>query len=226
MRPAVAPQAGSLLEGGPVKLDIQDAGQKSSSPARCVTCEMLQHAPLACHDCHQVLAHVQGADYFELFGLIPNYFIDADDLARKYLGISRNIHPDKFATAGDEMQSFALRMSAAVNKAHEVLRDPFLRAEYLLESAGGPSAAQDKSVPGDLLPQVMMLREEIEEAKSSGDSDTLARIRADVTAQKRDAESRVADLCRGIDRADAGAKADLRQQLNALKYLNNLLMQL
>src|SRR2546429_591371 len=85
----------------------------------------------------QRLAHVHATDYYELFGLPREFQIDRNLLPQRYLGISRNIHPDRFAQVGQEMQTFALRMSAAINKAHDVLRDDFLRAEYLLESSGG-----------------------------------------------------------------------------------------
>jgi molecular chaperone HscB len=209
-----------------MELEVQHQAASPASPAKCTTCEMLAHAPLVCQDCHQLLAHVQGADYFEVFGLPRRYRVDTQELDRRYLGISRNIHPDKYAAAGAEMQAFALRMSAAVNRAHDVLRDSFLRAEYLLESAGGPSAAQDKRVPADLLNQVMTLREEIEEAKGAKDENALDRIRQSVGRQQRETEASIGQLCDRLDGASTDTQAELRRQLNALKYLNNLLAQL
>lgn len=198
----------------------------TAMPAKCNTCEMLAQAPLVCADCHQLLAHVQGADYFELFGLPRRFDIDAAELNRKYLAISRNIHPDKFASAGGEMQSFALRASAAINKAFDVLADAHQRAEYLLERSGGKSAAEDKRVPQDLLARVMMLREEIEEAKASGDHAALDAMRGDVSAQKRRLHETIAELCTRLDGGEASMKDELRMQLNAVKYLDNLLAQL
>lgn len=123
------------------------------------------------------------------------------------------------------MQSFALRMSAAVNKACEVLRDDFSRAEYLLESAGGPSAAQDKRVPGDLLNEVMMLREALEEAKASSDRPSITRIAEQVGQRRNRVQTAIASLCERLDSSGDETKAQLRQQLNSLKYLNNLLEQ-
>ena len=201
------------------------AETKKVVQTKCMTCEMLAQAPLACTDCHQLLDHVQGADYFELFGLPHRFDLDTAQLNRKYLAISRNIHPDRFATAGSEMQTFALRASAAINKAFNVLSNPRQRAEYLLESSGGKSAADDKRVPKELLTQIMMVREEIEEAKADGDDAALARLKASIAQQKKDAESKIAALCERMGDSDDDARDELRLQLNAAKYIDNLMAQ-
>jgi molecular chaperone HscB len=192
-------------------------------PTKCASCEALLQVPSSCEDCHQLLAHVQGADYFEVFGQPRRYELDLAALEEKYLAISRNIHPDKYAVAGPEMQAFALRASAAVNQAYDVLRDPIHRAEYLLESAGGPSATQNKQVPPDMLGHVMTLREEIEQAKAEGDEAALEAIRERLLAQRRGIERRIAALCRDLDAAGEATKNELRVQLNAMKYVANLL---
>jgi molecular chaperone HscB len=195
-------------------------------PVKCATCDVLTQAPLACTDCHSLLAHVEGANYFELFGLPRAYALDKNDLSQKYLAISRNIHPDKFATQDEQMQVFALRMSAAVNKAYEVLRDPFQRAEYLLELSGGKSAAQDKRVPPELLTKVMTLREEIDEAKEADDFGTLESLKVNVSHQREEVQMRISDLCDELEHSDAQAQDALRLELNSMKYLNNLMAQL
>ena len=200
--------------------------ERTAAPVKCSTCEALCEVPFACEDCHQLLAHVQGANYFELFGLPQSYEVDIALLEERYLAISRNIHPDKFATAGEEMQAFALRASASVNSAYDVLRDPLHRAEYLLESSGGKSATQDKRVPQDLLAQVLMLREELEEAKASGDRAMVDGVRVRVTHRKQATEQTIATVCRDLNAASTQTKDELRLQLNAMKYLNNLLAQM
>lgn len=206
-------------------LELPLTADSPAMPAKCGTCEMLARAPLVCTDCHQLLAHVQGADYFELFGLPRRFDLDENQLNRTFLDISRNIHPDRFAAADATLQSFALRASAAVNKAHQVLSNPHHRAEYLLESSGGLSASQDKRVPQDLLNQVLMLREEIEEAKAAGDQSGLKAIHDSVLKQQQDMQRRITDLCKRLP-GDQAIKDDLRLCLNSVKYLENLLAQL
>ncbi len=198
----------------------------SAVPTKCSTCQALQQVPFACEDCHQLLAHVQGADYFELFALPHAYDLDHHELEEKYLAISRNIHPDKFAVAGEEMQAFALRASAAVNNAYDVLRDPIHRAEYLLESVGGRSATEDKRVPPDLLTEVMTVREEIDDAKVAGDHQALELIRERITERQQNVEDNIAELCHGLTAATDQTRNQLRLQLNAMKYINSLLAQL
>jgi molecular chaperone HscB len=200
--------------------------ERTAAPMKCGTCEALTQVPFACEDCHHLLAHVQGANYFELFGMPQSYEVDLGLLEERYLAISRNIHPDKYATAGEEMQAFALRASASVNSAYDVLRDPLHRAEYLLESAGGKSASQDKRVPQDMLGQVLMLREELEEAKSSNDRTGIQALRDQVMQRKQVTEHRIVALCKDLHAASDQTKDDLRLQLNAMKYLNNLLAQM
>jgi molecular chaperone HscB len=196
-----------------------------AKPAKCATCEALHQVPLACHDCHVLLAHLQGADYFEVFGLSRGYDIDLDALQRKYLAISKNIHPDRFAAAGEEMQSLAQRLAAAVNKARDVLHDPFTRAEYLLETAGGPSAAQDKSVPGDLLTQVMDWREELEQGDAASDGPRRDALMARISAAREKLERDIAELCHMLAESDDETKRCLRRSLNGLKYLRTLTAQ-
>jgi len=203
------------------KTDAETGG--SAVPTKCVDCQALQQVPFACEDCHQLLAQVQGADYFELFGVPRTYDLDVEELEEKYLTISRNIHPDKFVMAGEEMQAFALRGTAAVNNAYDVLRDPIHRAEYMLESAGGHSATEDKRVPQDLLADVMALREEIEEAKAGDDPRAVEAIRDRITKRKQAMERTIAGLCRALVGGGTEMKKELRLQLNAMKYINNLL---
>ncbi len=195
----------------------------SAIPAKCSACEGLRQVPFACDDCHQLLAHVQGADYFELFGVPRRYDLDLAELESKYLAISCNIHPDRCAVGGSEMQAFALRASAAVNSAYNILRHPIHRAEYLLESAGGSSAALDRTVPPELLGEVMTLREEIEEARSARNQAALAALRTRLERRRDAIQEQVSALSRDLDAADEDRKGRLREQLNAIKYISNLL---
>ncbi|MBI4579537.1 MAG: Fe-S protein assembly co-chaperone HscB [Planctomycetes bacterium] len=164
--------------------------------------------------------------YFELFGIEQTYDVDPDELRRKYLDLSRSIHPDVAGRNSDQERKQALALSSGLNRAYDTLRNPVSRAEYLLQFAGGPSPADDKTVPGEMLAEVMMLREEIDEAARASDAAALKSIKADVTSRHDEALARITAICHGAGLADPAAQKELRQQLNAIKYWNNLLDQI
>ncbi|QDV91059.1 Co-chaperone protein HscB [Phycisphaerae bacterium RAS2] len=193
------------------------------SATSCDVCERLRGALPRDANWGELVSHVERADYFELFGLARAYQVDVAALQAAYMAISRNIHPDRFALADAAIQSAAMRASAIVNRAYETLKDAFTRAEYLLETAGGQTAAQDRRVPPELLGQVMMMREELEEARADSDDLRIQSIRAAVLEQRRAAQSAVAELCNRLADQSAEVRDALRLKLNGLKYLNNLL---
>lgn len=190
-------------------------------------------SPLCCASCGALSPQSpeeQGFDYFDFFGLPCRYELDTAALHRRYLALSRWIHPDIRVDRSDPARRQALALSAQLNRAYETLRDPVARADYLLSLAGGPSATEDKSVPGPMLNEVVLLREEIEEAAGGQDASALAALRRQVSARRQAGIEEIARLARNLVQNDAVApepeRRALRQQLNAAKYWNNLLEQL
>jgi len=183
------------------------------SPVCCASCGALNPLPPSLFS------------YFELFGMEPAYDIDPQFLRRQYLSLSRSVHPDAVATTEDETRRRSLQLSSGLNRAYETLADPVRRAEYLLARAGGPDAAEDKSVPPELLGEVMMFREEIEEANESADRDTLTIIRQQVLARRERTLTEIGTICRSKDLNEQTVLKQLRLELNTIKYWNNLLEQ-
>lgn len=178
-------------------------------------------SPLFCARC-RTLHEASGADYFELLGLPRGYDLDAAALRQRYLALSREIHPDRFSD-GDAAAA-AIRASARVNEALRVLSDPILRAEYLLELSGGPSAAADKSVPEELLNWALLIREEMDDARAAGDAAVLAALREQVQSRRRAALDEAASAARRLP-GDEALRRCLRSALNALRYFDRLLEQ-
>ena len=115
-------------------------------------------------------------DHFERLGLPRRVYLDNAEIERSYLARSREVHPDFFQMGGGLEQRASLELSASLNEAYAVLRDPFRRAEYLLQLEGGPSAAQMKEMPAAFLEEMLELRMEIEEIKQRPDSPEFAAI--------------------------------------------------
>jgi len=154
------------------------------------------------------------------------YAIDEKKLYSSYLAIARGVHPDRFTSASDEDRSLATRLSAALNQAYDVLSDPVRRADYLLEIAGGPSAAEMREVPGDFLADIMTLREEIDQAKTAQDDNALLRHREAVVARRQETRRRIAALAESCADLDNRQRAELRRLLNSMNYYDNLLTEL
>ncbi len=200
--------------------------RKPTLPTRCTECQQEMESPLACSMCGN-LGHLapNTFDLFELFALNPAYDIDLKDLHRKYLAMSRVIHPDIAGGDKSEQRQQALSLSAELNKAYETLRDPVSRADYMLTLAGGPSASEMKVVPQSLLGEVLVMREEIEESRESGDDTRMESIRKEITARREETLNRIAELARGLECWHTETRKQLREQLNIMKYWNSLLEQ-
>lgn len=200
---------------------MSGSSARSTLPLKCHACDRPMELPIACGGCHQLYAPGPHATHFDLFGIPPGYDLDAGDLRRRFLAASREIHPDRFVGRSDETVRASLELSARVNRAYEVLSDPLLRAEYVLEISGGKSAADDKRVPQEVLNWALMTREELEEARG-GDTGADQSIRADVRRRFDEEAARIDQLARGMP-GDENARQALRVSLNTIKYYANLL---
>jgi molecular chaperone HscB len=167
-------------------------------------------------------------DHFERLGLPRRFSLDAAEIERQYLARSRAAHPDFFQAGGTSEQRASLELSAALNEAYATLRDPFRRAEHLLQIEGGPTAAEMKEMPAAFLEEMLELRMEIEEIKQEPESPAFAAMEKQL-AQRRDgllgdAESRFAKLADGSVRQPL--LREIRQLLNATKYVQGLIRDL
>lgn len=191
---------------------------RRSLPSKCTSCARQLDSPFFCNACKR-LYPADGLNYFELFELQAHYKLDSSELRRRYFELSRTIHPDATADSGDAVHRLSLRVSARLNQAFRVLSDPVLRAEYLLELYGGPSAADDKQVAPEILNETLMLREEIEDAAE--DSAARVALAARIDDRCTALEAEIADLAAALP-GDADRRATLRQKLNARKYFEKM----
>jgi molecular chaperone HscB len=195
----------------------------STPPVKCTACNQPMRSPVYCHNCRAINPVQPGTDYFAIFSLPRRYALDEKELHRRFLNMTREIHPDRFATSAQETVNLTTRLAAQINDAYNVLKDPMLRAEYLLQQAGGKRASEDKSVPGDVLTRNMELREQIEAAQASGDDQALEQCRRLVAEMHREAHQAVASLAERVaDQPQEEQLAELRAHLNAVKYVRNL----
>ncbi|MBU0499145.1 MAG: Fe-S protein assembly co-chaperone HscB [Gammaproteobacteria bacterium] len=109
-------------------------------------------------------------NYFGLFGLPLAYPIDGADLAQRYRDLQRQVHPDRFAAGDERERRLAMQGAARVNEAFETLKDPMLRARYLLSLLGVEMDVTGETTHDTaFLMEQLELREELEGARHTAD---------------------------------------------------------
>lgn len=191
-------------------------------PSKCVKCAAPLLSPIVCAQCHSLFLAPPTADYFELLGLPWRFDLDKKHLHSVVLELARRIHPDRFGGASAELQTLATRLSAQINEAHRVLGDPVRRADYMLTRSGGPSPTECREVPGDLLSEIMTLREELEQAKGAGNESAMERHRRIIDERRTATLSRIVAMAGRLSQCSDGERKDLRRLLNSMKYFDSL----
>ena len=181
--------------------------------------------------------------YFEVFSLPPKLGLDAAALEKSFYRLSREFHPDRFASKPAIEQAAATEKSSLLNDAYRTLRDPIRRTEYLLEiegvemeeqsvkateSARASGTQKKQIVPPDLLEEAFELNMQLEEmkmAKKMGDDDPQLRTdletaktsftgMLDASQQQLEAEWTSWDAA--VDSGDDGAKDAAKDEMVAL----------
>jgi molecular chaperone HscB len=157
-------------------------------------------------------------NHFELLGVPAQFAIDLAAIERAYRALQTEVHPDRHATSDDAAQRVAMQSSARVNEAYRTLRDPVLRAQYLL-SLHGVDAADDRdtALPFDFLEEQLERREQVADAAAGGDEASLEALLVGVRAESRARERELAAL---LDDAHDWPTAKLR--VRELRFLSKL----
>src|SRR4029453_14341354 len=102
------------------------------------------------------------------------FSLDGEALERAYREIQSQVHPDRFAHAGDAERRASLQWTTRVNEAYRTLKDPVQRGKHLLELHGVDVAFETNTqMPTDFLLQQLELREELEGAIQKKNSSAL-----------------------------------------------------
>jgi molecular chaperone HscB len=154
-------------------------------------------------------------NHFDLFGLAPAFSIEGEALERSYREIQSQVHPDRFAHAGEAERRASLQWTTRVNEAYRALKDPVQRAKHLLELQGVDVAFEtNTAMPPEFLMQQMELREALESAVDAKDPARLDALRADLRRSRSELEKEIA---RAIDaEKNYAAAAQLVRKLQFL----------
>ena len=99
--------------------------------------------------------------YFSFLDIAPAFELDLAALEKAYFTEQRKYHPDRFVGKPDVEKLAAAQASADINAAYKTLKEPFLRAQYLLKQQGIVVGTDKDTVKPShaLLTEVMEWRE-------------------------------------------------------------------
>lgn len=197
--------------------------------ADCPSCGSTLETPLGCGSCGALL-EPDDASPFATLGLEPSFDVDAAELKRRLLRFSRIVHPDYFGSVSADLRALAERNSAALNAAADTLRDPFARADWLVGFLGGPGEGERREMPKPFLLEVLEWNEALEAASEAPPgSPQRAALAGLETALRERREQVIANLRALLVPLPERRSPELeraRAELNALRYLENMLRQI
>src|SRR5262245_41869460 len=106
-------------------------------------------------------------------------------IERAFFERSKELHPDRFASAPAAERVAALSRSRALNDAYQTVKKPVPRAEYLLSRAGVTIGDNEQLDPAFLM-EILELREELAEARVAKRTAEVEKLNA-VMRQRRTA---------------------------------------
>lgn len=167
------------------------------------------------------------SNYFDFFGLPHKLNVDLKDLESRFYSLSRKFHPDLFARRPAAERQSSLDATAILNDGYRVLKDPILRAEYILTAHGFPIGEQKSSnVPPELLEEVFELNMALEEIRGGDESvrPQLEAARQKFLAMRDDSDRELAEQFTRYDASeDRVALEQIRSILNRRRYIRNLI---
>lgn len=168
-----------------------------------------------------------GGDFFALFGLKTSFHLDDEDLHRRYRKLQAAAHPDRFAGESDSEVQAAQAAASRINDAYRTLKDPLLRADYMLSAKGVNALAETGAKMSEsFLMQQMEWREVLEELQQSGDDNKSASLRAEVENAEREVAAQAAGL---LTDGMALSEAQMQQLADIIRrwqYMRKLLAQI
>jgi molecular chaperone HscB len=153
-----------------------------------------------------------------LLGLPPRFDVDARQLEAAFFERTKELHPDRYATAPVAERVAALSKSRALNDAYQLLKRDVSRAEYLLAQQGlviGDNERLDPMMVMELLEQ----REELALHRERGNLQEVERLCEAMRTRRRQALDTVKAK---FDEAPPDYAA-IKQQLILLRYVERYL---
>jgi molecular chaperone HscB len=195
---------------------------------RCPHCQAELESALGCSACGRIFDPPAELSPFELFGLEPGFALDERALEKRLRAAMRLVHPDVHGAAPLELRERAERASARLNGAWSTLTDPLARADWLVTSLGGPSESQQRALPQQFLHEVLEWNETLEEARAGARPalESLPALQAMLRSRRTQALQTAGQLLTPLPERGAPRLAEVRAQLNAIRYFERTLSEI
>ena len=119
-------------------------------------------------------------NHFDLFHLPQRFALDGAALDTAYREVQGQVHPDRFAQAGDAERRVAMQWATRANEAYQTLKSPLKRAAYLCELHGIDLGVESNTaMPPMFLMQQMEWRETLHEARAGKNLNALEALDRD-----------------------------------------------
>lgn len=156
-------------------------------------------------------------NHFATLGVEERFDLDDDALERRYRERSREVHPDRVASASAAERVQAISAATELNDAFRTLKSPVRRAEHLL-ALRGVHIGDNEPVDQGFLMEILELRENLAAAIKGKRTDDVARMEGEMRARYEGALSTVGELFR-----DGGEVAAIKRVLVELRYFQRFL---
>ena len=154
---------------------------------------------------------------YDILGLSVDFSLAPDVLEKRYLEVMQALHPDQNRTHAQTEQQTVVLAASQVNKAYQILKDPFLRAQHVWELKGGST---DSSSSSPFSPSSDFLQQSLEDREALEDACTLDHI----DGLLHQALTRQSDLMSKIsDDFEEAQWAQARQGIDHLAYLQKFI---
>ncbi|WP_206951889.1 Fe-S protein assembly co-chaperone HscB [Trinickia acidisoli] len=155
--------------------------------------------------------------HFDLFHLPTRFALDLEALEHAYRTVQAQVHPDRFAAAGEAQKRIAMQWATRANEAYQTLRDPLKRATYLLSLRGvDVGASENTAMEPAFLMQQMEWRERVEDAADARNVGALMMLLDELRDDERVRFERLSVLL------DSGADQPAAEAVRQLMFLERV----
>lgn len=160
-------------------------------------------------------------NHFELFGLPVSFTVDSVQLSQRYRELQQVMHPDRYANASEQERRISLQCVTQINEAYQTLRDPNMRASYMLSLQGIDLDLQRETTDdtGFLMEQ-MELRESLEQARHA--NDPLQAVSAIMNDVGERMQKLTEEMAKQFEDSSQEALGKARDTLRKMQFLQKL----